>query len=190
MTATRDWSEMLAMSKALLERRTGADLPERNERVRAFAAADEPQLRGWLTEQEVTGYAQQLLVMEYFGYPDFLMATADELIDAQYADRAHLRPILARVVEAAQAVGDVTAQARKGYVSLVTPKRTFAVVRPTTKKRVDVGFRLPDQEPVGRMEPARGLGNENINVRVGLQSPADVDDEVVFVLRRAYAANL
>jgi hypothetical protein len=29
----------------------------------------------------VTGYAQQLLVMERFGYPDFLTVTADELID-------------------------------------------------------------------------------------------------------------
>jgi hypothetical protein len=28
-----------------------------------------------------------VLVMERFGYPDYLLAAADELIDGQYADR-------------------------------------------------------------------------------------------------------
>ena len=77
--------------------------------------------------------------MERFGYPDFLTATADELIDAQYAGRGHLRPIFDRVLAMASIVGDVTVQARKGYVSLVSPRRTFAVVRPTTRQRVDLG---------------------------------------------------
>lgn len=35
----------------------------------------------------MTGYARSLLVMERFGYPDFLRASGDELIDGQYADR-------------------------------------------------------------------------------------------------------
>jgi hypothetical protein len=29
--------------------------------------------------------------MERFGYPDFVLATADELIEKQYANRTHLR---------------------------------------------------------------------------------------------------
>jgi hypothetical protein len=37
------------------------------------------QLRTWLTQQGVTGNAQSHLVMERFGYPDFLLASADEL---------------------------------------------------------------------------------------------------------------
>jgi hypothetical protein len=182
---------MMAMSAALLERRTGAGVAAWNERVRSSGAdQSEDQLRAWLTEQGVTGYAQQLLVMERFGYPDFLTATADELIGAQYSDRPHLRPILDRVLAAAGALGEVTVQARKGYVSLVSPRRTFAVVRPTTKQRLDLGLRLPERAPAGRLEPARGLGNESINVRVGLGSPEDIDDEVVELIRRAYAANI
>jgi hypothetical protein len=39
--------------------------------------------------------------MEQFGYPDFLLSSANELIDAQYADRPHLRPILEAIIEAA-----------------------------------------------------------------------------------------
>ena len=48
--------------------------------------ADESTLRAWLNDQGVTGYPQMLLVMERLGYPDYLEATADELIDRQYAD--------------------------------------------------------------------------------------------------------
>ena len=62
-----------------------------------------------------------LLVMERFGYPDFLLASADELIDGQYADRPALRPILDEVLLRAAEVGEVDVQARKTYVTLVTP---------------------------------------------------------------------
>ena len=64
--------------------------------------------------------------MERFGYPDFVTASADELIEAQYADRPHLRPIYEAIVAATRKLGDFVIQARKGYVSLVTPRRTFA----------------------------------------------------------------
>ena len=57
MTATKDWSEMMARSAALLERRAGLGVDVWNERVR-FSGADrtEAQLRDWLAAQGVTGY--------------------------------------------------------------------------------------------------------------------------------------
>ena len=76
------------------------------------------------------------------GYPDFLTADAGELIDGQYADRPQLRPILDAVLALLPALGPVTVQARKTIVSLVSPRRTFAVVQATTKDRVDLGLRL------------------------------------------------
>jgi hypothetical protein len=181
---------MTAKLVELLERRTGAGVAEWNERVRASGADhDEARLRAWLAEQGVTGYAQQLLVMERFGYPDFFTASADELVDGQYADRPHLRPILDRIVTVARTCGQMDVQARKGYISLVGPRRTFAVVRASTKQRVDLGLRLPGVSVEGRLQPAKGLGNETINVRVGLASPDEIDDEVEHLIQRAYAAN-
>jgi hypothetical protein len=38
-----------------------------------------------------------LRVMKRFGYPDFLLATSDELVDGQYADRLQLRPVCDRL---------------------------------------------------------------------------------------------
>jgi hypothetical protein len=130
-----------------------------------------------------------LLVMERFGYPDFLLATADELIDGQYADRPYLRPVLDRILAVAAGLGDVHVQARKTYVSLVGARRTFVVVRPATRRRVDLGLRLAQAPPGGRLEPAGGLGNDDIRLRIGLARPDDVDDEVVDWLRRAYDEN-
>jgi hypothetical protein len=179
---------MIAKSAELLVRQTGVTVPEWNERVRSSGHdGDEDQLRAWLTQQDVTGYAQHLLVMERFGYPDFLITNAAELIDAQYADREQLRPILDKILAATEAFEDSWVQARKGYVSLFTPRRTFAVIRPSTKKRVDLGLRLPDRVPSGRLEAANRLGDDAINLRVGLRSVDDVDEEVIGLLKAAYA---
>jgi len=174
----------------ILERRTGDSLDVWVGRVAELGDIDEPGLRAWLTERGVTGYPQMILVMERFGYPDFLLASAGELIDGQYADRPQLRPILDELLVRAVEVGDVDVQARKTYVTLVTPRRTFALLRATTRDRVDVGLRLPGVAPGGRLLAAPGLGNDYVNVRIALRSPADVDDSLVDWLRQAYEANI
>lgn len=51
--------------------------------------------------EHVTGHALVLLVMERFGYPDSVTPTADQLVDAQYAGRHHLRPIYDAILDAA-----------------------------------------------------------------------------------------
>jgi hypothetical protein len=129
MPDIRDWRATKEMYARLLEERTGENLETWNTRVRAENFADESALRAWLTERGVTGYAQALLVMERFGYPDFLLANADDLIDGQYADRPHLRPIFDTIVQAALEFGEFTVQMRKTYVSLVTSRRTFVRVQ-------------------------------------------------------------
>jgi predicted transport protein len=132
-----------------------------------------------------------LLVMERFGYPDYLQATADELIDGQYADRPGLRPILDTVLGLLPSVGEIEIQARKTYVALITPKRTFAAVQPTTKKRVDLGLRLTnDQQPEGRLERAPNFGQSSVTHKIGLASADEIDDEVKGWLRKAYEANV
>jgi hypothetical protein len=80
-------------------------------------------------------------------------------------------------------------QARKGYVSLLTPRRTFASVQPTTKQRVDLGLRLANPRPAGRLTRASSMGNSQVTARIRLSAPEEVDDEVISWLRRAYNEN-
>jgi hypothetical protein len=180
---------LTAIEKRLIAQ-TGDDVATWSERVRASGLQTEPEVRAWLAARGITGYGQMVLVMERFGYPDFLTASADELVDGQYAAKPALRPVYDAVITAAVAMGGIHVQARKGYVSLVGPRKTFAVVQASTKSRVDLGFRLPGREPGGRLQPAKSIGNGDCTVRVGLTSVADVDDEVVDLLAEAYRANL
>ena len=123
------------------------------------------------------------------GYPDYLTAEAVELIEGQYADRPQLRPILDAVLALLPALGPATVQARRAIVSLVCPRRTFAVVRATTKDRVDLGLRLDDTEPGGRLQSAKGIGGGGATVRIALRRPEDIDEEVRGLMRRAYQEN-
>jgi hypothetical protein len=189
VTETRSWAEMLTWIEERLVRTTGDDVATWRERVAATGMQTEPEVRAWLAERGITGYGQMILVMERFGYPAFLTASADDLVDGQYADRPALRQVYDAVIAAGLGVGEVHVQARKGYVSLVGPRRTFAVVQASTKSRVDLGLRLPDREPGGRLLPAKSIGNGSCTVRVALTSVDELDDEVVDLLAESWSVN-
>jgi hypothetical protein len=187
MTTTRDWSHAREMWIRVLKKQTGQDLDYWNARIKKKKFADAERLEEWLAGQGVTGYAEQLLVMEHFGYPDFVTSSADELIDRQYADRQHLRPIYEAIVASAQGFGEIVIQARKGFVSLLTPKRTFARVRATTRSRIDLGLRLQGLQPRGRLKPSRI--HETMPLQVSLTELKDLNQEVLKWLRKAYEEN-
>lgn len=189
MSKPKSWQEMRVWIIDLLERRTGAGLDEWNARVADSGAETEPELREWLKGQGIEGYSQMLLVMERFGYPEFLTATADELIEGQYADRPELRPILDRLLALGTGLG-AGVQARKTYVTLTTDRRKFAQIKATTKRRVDVGLRLDGVGPGGRFESAKLLGDDAMTVRIPLTDPDEVDDEVGTWLARAFEENV
>lgn len=185
----RSWQEMREWQVGLLRRSTGRSLEDWNAQVLREGPGDEAGLRSWLTERGVTGYSQMLLVHERFGYPDFFTKSSDELVDAQYADRQHLRPVLDAVVGVLPEVGETAVQVRKTYVSLVTPKRTFAVAASVTRNRVDLGLRWGDAPDSPRISRAGSRLGGQVSVKVGLESPADLDDEVLAWMRDAHAAN-
>lgn len=190
MPEMRTWQAMRDQITGQLERQTGEGVEAWNRRIKAAGPVDEPALRAWLKqEHDVTGYPAMLLAWETFGYPDFLTATADELVDAQYADRPDLRPIFDAVIAAVSALSGAEIQARKTYVSLVSPRRMFGIVQASTKKRVDLGLRLDDVEPQGRLVLAKSLGSDRITRRLALESVDDLDDEALDWIRRAYDAN-
>ena len=186
MTTTRDWSRNKEIWIGVLEKQTGEGLEAWKAKMRRHTFRDEQQLRSWLSRRNVTGYAQQLLVMERFGYPDFILATADELIDRQYADAPELRAVYDAIVKAATSCGDLTIQARKTFVSLVSPRRTFARIQ-RAKARVNLGLRLDGQRPVGRLVPSNI--HDTMRLQIAVADVAQVDAELHDWLKRAYAQN-
>ena len=186
MAETRDWQRNREMWIRVLEKQTGKGLSDWNDRIQSRRFRDEDALRLWLDEQGVTGYALQLLVMERFGYPDFVRASAQELVDGQYAGRPQLREIYDAILAAVGDLGEFVVQARKTYVSLLTARRTFARVQ-AGKDYVALALRLEKQKAGGRLRPSKI--HETMKVQVNLASVADLDDEVRRWLRRAYEEN-
>jgi hypothetical protein len=178
---------MLDWSARLLKERTGEDVASWNRRIAEEQLNDEKSLRAWLTEQGVTSYPQSLLVWERFGYPDHLIASAEDLIEKQYADRPQLRPIFEAIIEAAAGLGEIIIQARKTHVSLVTSRRTFARIQPTSKSRVDLALRLEGHKPGGRLQPSKI--HETTRLQISLASVDDIDSEVLAWLQEAYDQN-
>jgi hypothetical protein len=175
---------------AQLERETGADVAAWNGRIKARGPSSAADLKAWLSEQGVTGYPAMLLGYETFGYPDYLQASADELIDGQYRDKPAIRPIYDALMSRLPEVGEVEVQARKTYVALIGPRRTFASIQPTTKTRVDIGLRFDDASLAKGLEPAKSIGQSSMTHKLALSSPAEVNPESIGWLRRAYEANL
>jgi uncharacterized protein DUF5655 len=187
----RSWQEMRDQEIKWLIERTGVGLDTWNARVRESGKSDEASLRAWLSERGVTGYPAMLLVMERFGYPDYLQASADDLIENQYADRPATRPIYDALLALLPQVGEIEVQARKTYVAFLTPKRTFSALVPTTRTRSDLGLRLPATQPAsGKLEVARNFPQSSITHKIGLTSADDIDDEVVDWIKRSYAENI
>jgi hypothetical protein len=186
MATTTDWRRNREAWVRLLERRTGVSLAAWNRRVKREAPAGKTALRQWLAAKGVTGYGQMILVMERYGYPEFMTATASQLIDAQYAGQPRMRALAEAIVKAASRLGDVTIQARKTFVALVSPVRTFARLHPA-KGRIVISLRLEGRRPGGRLERCRY--HDTTPVQVSVESRKDLDAEVMALLRAAYEEN-
>lgn len=187
------WQHMVASNQALLLRKTGQDVHHWVERARAAGIANDAGLRDWMRDGfGVTGYAQYAVSWEMFGYPDFMLRDADELLDGQYAAHPHLRPIADAILAWASATDGVGIQLRKGFISLQGPRRKFAQVTRTTNTAVDVTLRLDAKEGStadGRLEQVRTRPDDPFTLRVRLTSPDQVDDELLAILAEALAQN-
>jgi len=181
------WESYLQTVAQQLLDRTGEDMQIWNARVLAEGPSDEAGLRAWLAGKGVTGYPANLLVRERFGYPAWFTASAEDLIDGQYADRPDLRPVFEAVIEAASGTGEVIVQARKTYVSLLTPRRTFARVQATTRTRVDLALRLDPSLIGGRLQPSKV--HEHTPVQLSFACVEEVNDEARAWLARAWQSN-
>jgi len=183
------WQSMVDSNKALLLRKTGKDTAHWVEKARAAGIGNDGELRTWMREGfGVTGYAQYAVSWEMFGYPEFMLRDADELIDGQYENHPHLRLIADALLAWASATNGVEIQMRKGYVSLHSTRRKFAQVTRTTNTAVDVTLRL-DAPAESRIETVKTRSDDPFTRRVRLTSADQVDDELLDILAVALEQN-
>ncbi len=180
---------MVDSNQELLLRKSGHDVHWWAERGRAAGVKNDGELRDWMRDEHgISGYAQYAVSWEMFGYPEFMLRGADELIDGQYAKHPELRPIADALLAWAAASDGVGIQMRKGYISLHSPKRKFAQVTRANNTSVDVLLRLA-VAPGGRVEAVKVREGDFFDRKVRLKSVDGVDGELFGLLERALAEN-
>lgn len=108
-----------------------------------------------------------------------------DLVKSQYKGKESLLPIYEKILEIVQAFGpEVQVVPKKTTVSLVR-KKQFALIKPATKTRIDLGLKLREKAPEGRLEDSGPFGTMCTH-RVRLSDASEVNPELITWLADAY----
>ena len=109
----------------------------------------------------------------------------DDLVEMQYKGKESLRPMYDKLIDKITKLGkDVKVVPKKGSVSLVR-RIQFALIKPATKTRIDLGLKLKGKPTEGRLEDSGPFGTMCTH-RVQLTSPDQIDDELMAWIKEAY----
>lgn len=113
----------------------------------------------------------------------------EDLVVTQYAGKENLIPIYKKIVEYVNSLGtDVTITPKKGSVSIIR-KRQFVLIKPATKTRIDLGFKLKDKATTDRLENSGPFGTMCTH-RVRLSDESEIDKELKDWIFEAYEKSI
>lgn len=180
---------------AELKQKTGHSLEEWLRLIKKSGPKDERARREWLRTEHGLGTNFARLFAERadgkgteVSDPDAYLEAAEGYVEQMFSgSKAELRPIYDALLKVGLKIGkDVRACPCQTIVPLYR-NHVFAQIKPTTSKRVDIGFALGDMKPKGRLIDTGGFATKDrITHRIPLESPRDIDDEVKRWLRVAY----
>ncbi len=130
-----------------------------------------------------------------YGYSNFIALKAkksdagsiaeDDLLSGQYKGKENLRPIYEQLISKISKLGDdITITPKKDSVSIIR-KKQFALIKPATKTRIDLGLKIKDKPVSGRLEKSGPFGSM-CSHRVQITSLKEVDTEILTWLKEAY----
>lgn len=130
-----------------------------------------------------------------YGYANFVALKArksdagsiddKELLANQYKGKEQLKPIYDKLISEISSFGkDITITPKKASVSMIRGKQ-FALIKPATKSRIDLGLKIKDKAITDRLENSGPFGTMCTH-RVRLSSEDEVDAELIGWLKEAY----
>ena len=162
--------------------KTGKSLAEWKALLQKKAFAKHMEAVNFLKKEHgVThGFANTIVTLSKEDQP-----AEEDLVASQYAGKETLLPVYEKLLTLVQSFGpDVTVAPKKGTVSLIR-KRQFALIKPATKTRIDLGLKLKEVPFAGRLLDSGPFGTMCTH-RVQLSSVEDVDGELKSWLQQAY----
>ena len=180
---------------AELKQKTGRSVEEWLQLIKKSGPKDEKERRAWLKSEHGLGTNTAWWLAERsvgkgedVDNPDAYLAAAEGYVENMFSGaKSALRPIYNQMLKVGLKVGkDVKACPCQTIVPLYR-NHVFAQIKPTTNKRIDIGFALGDMKPKGRLIETGGFAKKDrITHRIPLESVKDIDDEVKHWLKVAY----
>ncbi len=111
--------------------------------------------------------------------------TPDDLVTSQYKGKENLIPIYEKLLTVVTSFGDdVSITPKKTSVSIIR-KKQFALIKPATKTRIDLGLKLKGKAITERLQNSGPFGAMCTH-RVQLQSIDQIDTELTKWLKEAH----
>lgn len=180
--------QALATQLRNIQVKTGQDLAALTAAVAGCGRTKHGEIRAWIMETYGLGYgdANTLAHVARSGGGADADAGSGDPLDAIYTGKkAHLRAVHDAVMAAIQPWGEFEVAPKKAYVAL-RRKKQFAMLGPKTAERAELGINLKEDAGSDRFVAQKPGGM--CQYTVALTSPADVDAELLAVLRRAWDA--
>ena len=115
--------------------------------------------------------------------------SSENLIENQYNGKENLIPIYKELITFIKSLGeDVTITPKKGSVSIIR-KRQFVLIKPATKTRIDLGFKLKDKPITERLENSGPFGTMCTH-RVKISGLIEINKELKKWIKEAYEKSI
>lgn len=133
------------------------------------------------TEHKVThGFANTIVMLSKDD-----TSSEDDLVSTQYAGKEDLIRIYEALISYVKTLGnDVTITPKKGSVSLIR-KRQFILIKPATRTRIDLGFKLKYTPITERLQSSGPFGTMCTH-RVQISNLHEIDSELKGWIAMAY----
>jgi hypothetical protein len=179
-----------------LPEKTGRSLEEWLKLIKKEGPSTEKERRDWLKKEHGLGTNSAWWLAEKAeGKADsfaddpvaYLEAAAQYVEDMFAGAKAGLRPVYDTLLKLGLSIGpDAKACPCKTIVPLYR-NHVFAQIKPTTNKRIDMGFALKDTKATGRLIDTGGFAKKDrITHRIPITRVQEIDDEVKRWLKVAY----
>jgi len=111
--------------------------------------------------------------------------TAEDLIKNQYKRKENLIPIYNELIAFIKTLGeDIVITPKKTSVSIIR-KKQIVLIKPATKTRIDLGFKLKDKPTTERLENSGPFGSMCTH-RVIISDVNEIDIELKEWMKEAY----
>jgi len=176
------------MEKGLLEK-TGKSLEHWIKVVHASKIEKHKAIINFLKSEHGFTYGFANFVAHKSKKSDAASHNEDDLLTNQYKGKEVLKPIYEKLNKLIISFGnDITVTPKKSSVSYIR-KRQFALIKPATKTRIDLGLKIKDKPTTDRLGNSGPFGTMCTH-RVKLTNIDEVDKELENWLKEAYEKSI